>query len=92
MISFNDYQSMGQSRKAAILFSQGVALELVRETPRLKVELFSLAGFYVEIFYDRFTDDPLFLQAFDHIEGLDPYLELVSVEGAFEIKNDGLWS
>jgi len=92
MISFNEYQSLGQTRKAGILFSHGVDMELVRETPRLKIELFSLFDFYVEIFYDRFTDDPLFLQAFGHSEGLDPYLQLINIDGAFEIKNDGPWT
>lgn len=86
MILFSEYQSLGQSHKAEILFSEGISLDLVRHTPRLKIELYSLADFYVEIFYDKFTDDPLFLQSFEHLEGLEPYLDMVSIEGLLTIE------
>jgi hypothetical protein len=91
MISFSEYQSMGQSRKASILFSEGVPLGLVRYTPRVKIELYALSGFYVEIFYDKRTEDPLYLHPFHHMEGLDSYLQSIHIEDAFETKNGGLW-
>jgi len=80
MLSFSLYQAMGQGRKAGILFSRGVSLGLARQTPRLKIELYALMDFYVEIFYDRFTEDPVFLQAFQNMDGLDPYLQQVNIE------------
>src|SRR4051812_25978961 len=89
MLSFSLYQAMGQGRKAGVLFSRGVWLGLVRQTPRLKIELYALMDFYVEIFYDRFTEDPLFLQAFQNMDGLDPYLPQVNIKDSFDFENGG---
>ena len=90
MISFEKYQSMAQSQKAEILWLEGVYLELIRQTPLLNIELYALYDFYVEIYFDKATEEPLFLRAFQDPVNLEPYLSLVDIKDALEIRNDGM--
>ncbi|HEV7622270.1 MAG TPA: hypothetical protein VGO09_11065 [Flavisolibacter sp.] len=80
---------MSQEEQAKYLWKEGVALELRRQTENLVAELYSLHHFYVEIFFDKETEEPLFLNSFNHVNGLDPYLSTPSNSSAI-IDNDGL--
>src|SRR5215211_7231144 len=90
MISFEKYQSMAQSQKAEILWLEGVYLELIRQTSLLNIELYALYNFYVEIYFDKATEEPLFLRAFQEQDNLESYLSLVNIKDALEIRNDGM--
>lgn len=86
MISFKKYISLPQSEQADILLEQGVFLEMIRQTSKLEVELYALEGFYVEVFFDRKTDEPLYLKAFRNLKLLEPYLTIIDIDHLFKVK------
>lgn len=86
MISFKKYKSLPQSEQADILLEQGVFLEMIRQTSKLEVELYALEGFYVEVFFDRKTDEPLYLKAFRNLKLLEPYLTIIDIDHLFKVK------
>jgi hypothetical protein len=86
MISFKKYKSLPQSEQADILLEQGVFLEMIRQTSKLEVELYALEGFYVEVFFDRKTDEPLYLKAFRNLKLLEPYLIIIDIDHLFKVK------
>ncbi|MFL5738738.1 MAG: hypothetical protein ACJ75B_00865 [Flavisolibacter sp.] len=84
MMSFQKYQTLESSLQAEILWLHGVYLDLIRHTPKLNIELYSLFDFYVEIYFDKVSEEPLFLKAFKDIRKLDPFLEHVDIESLLE--------
>jgi hypothetical protein len=86
MLSFNAYRLLSPSLQAEILWSDGVYLELIRQTSDLSIELYCLHDYYVEISFDRQTGDPVSLHSFRSLKGLDPYLNLINIEGIFQNK------
>ncbi len=86
MISFKKYKSLPQSEQADILLEHGVFLEMIRQTTKLEVELYALEGFYVEVFFDRKTDEPLYLKAFRNLKLLEPYLTIINIDHLFKVK------
>lgn len=86
MISFKAYGSLKQDVQAQLLWSNGVYLELVRCLPRMNVELYSLYGFYVEIYFDKKTEEPLYMKAFEKMKYLEPYFQLIDIESLFQVK------
>ena len=80
MTSFSKYRLMAQNKKAQILWMDGVYLNLVRHTKRMTIELYALYNYYVEIYFDKVTEEPLFLKSFQSDKSLDPYLTLVSID------------
>lgn len=85
MIRYKQYKSLTQTEQADILLEHGVYLELIRQTSKLEVELYALDGFYVEVFFDRKTEDPLYLKAFKDLRHLEPYLTIIDIEHLFEV-------
>lgn len=79
MISFKKYRSLSQIEQADILLEQGVYLELIRQTSKLEVELYALEGFYVEVYFDRKSEEPLYLKAFRNLKYLEPYLTIIDI-------------
>ena len=83
-MTFQQYQALNCHRKAEVLWLDGVYMELIRNTPFLNIELYGLFDFYVEIYYNRKTEEPLFIKAFNSTSGLNPYLELIDIDCIFE--------
>jgi hypothetical protein len=79
MLSFDEYSSLDEDLQTQILSLEGVRLELVRNCRHLSVELYALYNFYVEIFFDKKTEEPLYLKAFKKIKNLEPYLESIDI-------------
>jgi hypothetical protein len=86
MDHFESYKMLSQELQADILLEYGVYLELIRNAPNLSIELYALYNFYVEIYFDKGTEEPLFLRAFNSVKELEPYLHLVEIESIFETK------
>jgi hypothetical protein len=86
MIPFKVYRSLSAEKQAHILWEDGIFLDLARQTPKLHIELYALHDFYVELFFDRKTEEPLYLKSFRNLKGLDPYLSQVSIENLLEIR------
>ena len=91
MISFKAYRSLSIEKQAQILWEDGVYLELIRHTSKLNIELYALNDFYVEIYFDKSTEEPQSLKPFKKLKGLEPYLSLINIQSALEIRNDGSW-
>ena len=79
MLSFEEYLSLDEDLQTQVLSLDGVYLELIRNARNLNVELYALYNFYVEIFFDKNTEEPLYLKPFKKMKYLDPYLELVNI-------------
>ena len=80
MIGFKEYKSLPQTQQADLLLEHGVYLELIRQTSKLEVELYALEGFYVEVYFDRKTEEPLYLKAFRNLRYLEPYLTIIDID------------
>jgi hypothetical protein len=86
MIPFHTYKILPQDMQAEVLMKFGVYTELIRQTPQLSIELYALNDFYVEIYFDKISEDPVCIKAFNSINELEPYLSLIEIESIFEIK------
>ncbi len=85
MMTFEQYRRLPQGLQAGHLWKDGVYLELVREQEDLNVELYALYQFYVEIFFDRESGDPLILRPFSDPALLEAYLDKIPISGAFAL-------
>lgn len=86
MISFKAYNKLSQDLQAEILWQFGVYLDLVRTTSRRCIELYALDNFYVEMHFNKKTEEPLFLRAFSRTKDLEPYLKLIEIESLLQAK------
>lgn len=82
MFDCGTYRLLDEALQAQLLWIDGTFL-MARKTEKLKVELFSLYGFYAEIFFDE-EDEPLFIKPFEDVNGLQPYLKFINIDELFE--------
>jgi len=80
MINYKQYKNLPQTEQADVLLERGVYLEMIRQTSKMEVELYALEGFYVEVFFDRRTEEPLFIKAFRDMKYLEPYLTIIDID------------
>jgi hypothetical protein len=85
MLTFSEYIALDKDLQTQVLSLDGVYLELIRSCRNLNVELYSLYHFYVEVFFDKVTEEPLYLKAFNSTRRLNPYLELIDIADVFGI-------
>jgi hypothetical protein len=90
MLSFDEYLELDEDLQTQLLSWDGVYLELIRGSRNLNVELYALYGFYVEIFFDKETEEPLYLKPFRNLKYLEPYLEMVDISDVIGIREEGL--
>ncbi len=74
MFSCAEYQVLDEISQAKFIWIDGRHLS-GRKTERLNVELFVLYNFYVEIFFFKENDEPLYIKSFENINHLKVYLE-----------------
>lgn len=86
MLTFKEFLSLDEDLQTQVLSLDGVYLELIRNCRNLNVELYALYDFYVEIFFDRMTEEPLYLKAFKNLKNLDPYLEGIDITDVLGIR------
>ena len=84
MLTYEEYVSLDEELQTQILSLDGVYLNLIRTSRNLNVELYALYRFYVEIFFDKTTEEPLYLKAFQNISFLEPYLKLIEIQRFWE--------
>lgn len=89
MLTYEEYLSLDDDLKTQVLSLDGVYLELIRNARNLNVELYALYNFYVEIFFDKLTEEPLYLKAFKNPGNLEPYLKLIDVTEILGIREEG---
>jgi hypothetical protein len=90
MLTFEEFQTLDEDLQTQVLALDGVYLELIRRVRNLNVELYALFTFYVEVFFNRETEEPLYLKAFNRMQNLDPYLELIDIGGVLGIREEGI--
>jgi len=81
-VTLYQFNSYCDNKKIDILESAGVYLELNRKNGPHKIGLFALHGFYVEVHYNRRSDQIDQLNAFSSLKRLDIYLAAVNIESA----------
>jgi hypothetical protein len=86
MFNYDNYKLVDESLQAQLLWVDGVFL-MARKTEKLKAELFSLYGFYVEVFFDE-GDEPLFIHPFENMHRLQPYLKMIDINELLENNNN----
>jgi hypothetical protein len=83
MISCQEYQMLDELLQVELIKVDGAYL-MHRKTENLKVELFALYGFYVEVFYSKSESEPLYFKSFERDKDLNIYLERIIIDGIFE--------
>ena len=83
MISCEEYQLLDELLQAQLLKLDGAYL-MLRKTKNLKVELYALYNFYVEVFYNKTDNEPLYFKSFECGRNLNIYLEAIIIDGIFE--------
>jgi len=73
MITFYDFNELDEVGKAGAVFTEGLFVD-DREEGGLKVQLYRLNNFYVEVFYDAAANKIARYQAFKSAGNLANYL------------------
>ena len=89
MLTYTEFQSLNEDMQTQLLSLDGVFLDLNRSRGKYHIELYALYSFYVEIFFDRLTEEPLYLKAFRKMKNLDLYLEMVDIGEILRIREEG---
>lgn len=82
MLTYEEYLSLDEDLQIQLLSLDGVFMDLMRSVRNLNVELYALYNFYVEIFFDKVTEEPLYLKPFNKMKYLEPYLVQVDIAEA----------
>jgi hypothetical protein len=75
MLTLYDFNGMEENGKAEAVFTAGVFID-DRDEPGLKVQLYRLHSFYVEVFYDAKANKITQYRAFKSAGQLAPYIIL----------------
>jgi hypothetical protein len=89
MLTFEEYLLLNEDLQSQVLSWDGVYLQIARNAASLSVELYSLYNFYVEIYFDKETEEPVFLKPFQDLRKLDPYLETIDLTEILGIREEG---
>ena len=89
MLTYTEFQSLNEDMQTQLLSLEGVYLDLNRSRGKYHIELYALYSFYVEIYFDRLTEEPLYLKAFRKMKGLDLYLDMVDIGEILRIREEG---
>jgi hypothetical protein len=79
MFTLQDFRVMPFEKKCDIITFQGNYL-VQRTLGDCKVFLYYAGGFFIEVFYSPKHKKVLMINAFENAIGLEPYLEMVSLE------------
>lgn len=79
MVTIYDFRVMPFAQKCDLVTYNGQYLAH-RFLGECKVFLYSIEGFFIEVFYSPKYQKVLMINAFDQPIGLDPYLDLVSLK------------
>lgn len=79
MITLQDFESLNENQRTAYLSKAGTFLGFTRTTNKLIVDLYSIADFYIEVFFDSLSEELLYIKPFSNLDRLAPYLEQVDI-------------
>jgi len=78
MVTIEDFCDSDSETKRKLLLQRGMRL-LSRSTKEVKAVLFELDSFYVEVLYDRRTQKMIWINGFDNMDLLEPYLQQIDI-------------
>lgn len=78
-LSIHQYKRLSIHKKYSILNVEGIDLLALFTRKQSKV-LFSLYHFYVEVVFDRFTNEIRSLTCFTNAHKIEPYLEQINID------------
>lgn len=87
MFTINDFKSLDTDLQAQVLWLDGVYLDLVRHDGEVYADLYALYDFYVEVFFDKATEEPTGIRAFKNPVFLEPYLDAIDIHELLEVKS-----
>lgn len=80
IVTFHQFNTLSNNEKYELVDSHGECLNVSRMSGIYQVALFSLFGFYVEVWFNRPEDKLLKASAFKSYKKLDPYLKEISLK------------
>jgi hypothetical protein len=85
MLTLYQFNSLDHTERIQILEDFGTYLEVNRHSDGCKVALFSLYGFYVEVYLREVTDTIVKLKGFHSLTRLDLYLNQVDISSLYSV-------
>lgn len=80
MTTLIDFTTMSFEKKCDVITDGSVYLTH-RSAGETKVFLYHANGFYIEVFYSSKSAKVLMMNAFENTDGLEPYLNSISLSG-----------
>ena len=77
-MTLQQFTSLQLNVQEKMLINNGIFL-FERKAVGVKVLLYQLAGFYVEVFYDTVSSTVCLIKAFTETDGLDAYLYKIDI-------------
>jgi hypothetical protein len=82
-MTLQEFNSLNQAKQQSEILNSGVFL-MERTEPSIKIWLYHLHGFYVEVFYINYLHKVCGFKGFDTTEELEPYLQQIKISGLME--------
>jgi nitrate reductase assembly molybdenum cofactor insertion protein NarJ len=79
MLTYQEFEQFNEKQRANQVWRTGTFLELTRITDQLIIDLYSVEDFYVEVFFDRSSEEVLYIKPFSNLNKLAPYLEQIDI-------------
>ena len=81
-MTLQHFRKLDETKQFHRLLSEGVCVG-ERVTEKAQVLLFQINRFYVEISFDKFTDEPMSARSFENTDELAPYLQDIDLSDIF---------
>lgn len=81
-MTLQHFRKLDETRQFHRLMTQGVCVG-ERVTKETQVLLFQLERFYVEVSFNKFTDEPVSARSFENTDELAPYLQSIDLSEVF---------
>ncbi|WP_162056036.1 hypothetical protein [Pontibacter pamirensis] len=82
-MNYYQFNCYSRDKRADLVWQQGRFLA-IRTEMGCSVVLYHLSGFFVEVWYSPEDNQIALVQGFERRELLEPYLELIDLEGLLE--------
>jgi hypothetical protein len=86
-MQLHEFKYQEKQRKKELLFENGVYLA-TRFIKNYQLLLYSVASFYVEVYFDYFEEEIGYMKAFSSTEELSPYLEMIDISALLSMKKE----
>ena len=83
MRSIQQFKKLDNFHKADLIWEEGTFLDVQKKADGTSLLLYSLYGFYVEIFINEQIKSPLGFRCFEEQKMLEPYLDKIDISTLF---------